>query len=627
VLTQEITKLENHIKHFILNNDNKMVSLSSGELVGLPDNYVNSLKKVPNVNKYSLMLNKYNYNICMQNISNAVVRKNLELIYSAKAYDIVTDVGKLIVLRDKYAKLLSYKSYADYKAELDGVAISNNIRDFLTNLIDKVDYRYCKEVSTLEKLNGNKKINSWDLAYYIGQWRKEYCVNDKYFREFFPLKHVIGAILAIYEEMFQLKFNEIHDQNGVWHPSVKTFSVSDTKTLKIIGYFYMDLYKRDGKYDQTSCFVIRQACMYPLMHDTNSSEYQTPIIALVASYNPIGKLYLLTHSEVTSLFQEFGYVIYNILGKTKYSLFSGTNVENDFVATPAQVLEYLCWDKNILKRLSSHFKTNKCLPDDVIDKMVKMRDIDIGVYYKKHCLIGIYDLLINSSDVFINLCSNAIKSNNSKGDLINIFTNIYKKLHQQLLRSSSSENTKCGVGYNEGMLFPGVWLNYLFCGLNSGNMYYSMLWSKMYAAEIYNSCKGDIKVLGQILKCKILCYGGSKSSSAIMTELLDRPPSMAGFIQLHSLEQNEDFSYFFSTDRFTQKVTPFINESSSDSDEATNECIEFDDSSVASCSNKFSEICVKSKDKSDQYNYLRERFSMADNQIEGRHNKNIFIRG
>ncbi len=100
---------------------------------------------------------------------------------------------------------------------------------------------------------------------------------------------------------------------------------------------------------------------------------------------------LLSHNEIVSLFHEFGHVMHNIFGKTKYSIFSGTNVEFDFVETPAQILENLCWNKSILKKLSSHYKTGNVLPDNIIEKMIKVKGLNIGLSYKHNIMIAIYD--------------------------------------------------------------------------------------------------------------------------------------------------------------------------------------------------------------------------------------------
>jgi len=584
-IKQEITKTENYIKNYII-NDNKTISLNDIELEGLSNTFKNNLNKINNTNKYSLVLNKSTYNTCIQNINNSIVRKNIELIYSAKTYDIVIDIARLIVLRDKYAKILSYKNYSDYKTELNGAKNSQNVRDFLRTVIETMEYRYVKEVSTLKKIKNSDSLNSWDLSYYITKWRKEYGVNDRSISEYFPLKHVLQSILEIYSDLFQLKFTEIKNTN-TWHPSVKTYSVIDNKTLQNIGFFYLDLYKREGKYDQMCCFVIRQPCLYPLYGINNS---QTPIISLVASLGSslkVKKNILLNHNEVVSLFHEFGHVMHNILGKTKYSLFSGTNVENDFVETPSQILEYLCWDKQILQKLSCHYKTKKCLPDHIINKMIKMRDLDIGIHYKKHCLIAIYDQLIHSSDPFIKLCNELIVSDAevTKANLVPIFVKTYKQLHQQIL-CSNTNNDIFKIGYNDRILFPGVWINYLF---SNNHLYYSKIWSKVYAGDIYNMYKTDIKELGNVIKNKILIYGGTKSSLDIMVDILGRKPNIDGFIKLHNLEQDEEFSYFFNTEHFENK-----NKSSNNEPIENYKYIDSDESitDTTSCSNRFSEIYI-----------------------------------
>ena len=147
------------------------------------------------------------------------------------------------------------------------------------------------------------------------------------------------------------------------------------------------------------------------MYPYNSNKYQPCIVSLVASLIDINdnKETLLCHSEVISIFHEFGQAVYQILAKSKFCAFSGSNVEFDFVQIPPLILDNMCWDPIILKRLSSHCDTKNELPDNIIEKMIKIRNLNIGIHYKKVILSSIYDQLIHSSTEFITICENFLK--------------------------------------------------------------------------------------------------------------------------------------------------------------------------------------------------------------------------
>lgn len=524
-ITNEIIYIEKKITDHVINN-NKTISLTSSELAGLPETFIKNLGLVKNNNKikYNICLNHNLYINCMRYIHSDKIRHKLETLYSEKCGVIMNDVAKLIVLRDLHAKLLGYENHSDYKNELQLSKSAENIHAFLVTIVNKMDYRYNREIDTLIKIKSDDEINSWDLQYLTRKWKKEYGINDNIVKEYFPLNHVMSEILKIYEELFNFTFVKNIQDNTVWHPDVLSYNVYSDNML--IGYFYLDLYSREGKYEQPRCFTLRPAAMFPLA----SNKYQYPISALVCCFN---KGSLLHHFDVVQIFHEFSHVIHNLCAKNKYSLFSGTNVETDFIETPALMLEYLCWEKKILKKLSCHYKDSSCLPDDLIDKMVKIRDLDIGIHYKKHVLISVFDQFIHSSDKFIKLCNDIIHDSDSGPNVMLIFTNLYKHLHLEILKR---------INFN---VFPGICLNYL---CNDDGQYYSYIWSKIYAADLYNYINSNNLSLGKILRFSIYGMLGNKSPKEIMKSILKRDPDINEFFKLHNLDYDAEYSFFLDSE-------------------------------------------------------------------------------
>ena len=80
-----------------------------------------------------------------------------------------------------------------------------------------------------------------------------------------------------------------------------------------------------------------------------------------------------------------------------YSIaYSGTSVERDFVEAPSQMLENWCWKRESLLRMSKHYKTNAPIPDDILDKLIKSKTANAGVFNLRQILLGTFDQTIHT---------------------------------------------------------------------------------------------------------------------------------------------------------------------------------------------------------------------------------------
>ena len=126
-----------------------------------------------------------------------------------------------------------------------------------------------------------------------------------------------------------------------WHEDVKIFSVWDDEGEGggFVGYLYLDLHPRPGKYGHAANFSLQPGYILP------NGTRRYPATALVCNFSKPTetKPSLLKHDEVVTLFHELGHGIHDLAGRTKYSRFHGTSVVRDFVEAPSQMLENWCW--------------------------------------------------------------------------------------------------------------------------------------------------------------------------------------------------------------------------------------------------------------------------------------------
>lgn len=103
-----------------------------------------------------------------------------------------------------------------------------------------------------------------------------------------------------------------------------------------------------------------------------------------------------TVADAVTFFHEFGHAVHGLLSRTQFSKFHGTrfvcqwshwfhffrsrcancggvipSVARDFVEAPSQMLENWGWEPKVLKKISSHYKTQEPLPDDLIQRLIK----------------------------------------------------------------------------------------------------------------------------------------------------------------------------------------------------------------------------------------------------------------
>lgn len=135
---------------------------------------------------------------------------------------------------------------------------------------------------------------------------RKYKVDDQKIKQYFPIDIVTQGLLDIYQKTLCLKFEEEKHRpaHAAWHEEVRLFKVFDMQTgsPKLMGYFYLDLYPREGKYGHAAVWGIRPGCRY----DAKTGERQLPVAAMVANFTKPtpDQPSLLQHSEVVTFFHE-----------------------------------------------------------------------------------------------------------------------------------------------------------------------------------------------------------------------------------------------------------------------------------------------------------------------------------
>jgi Zn-dependent oligopeptidase len=100
---------------------------------------------------------------------------------------------------------------------------------------------------------------------------------------------------------------------------------------------------------------------------------------------------LLQHGEVETLFHEFGHVLHQNLARTELARFSGTNVEQDFVEAPSQIMEHWTWRADVLGRFARHYETGEPIPEELVSQLVAARRLNKALWQLRQMQYGWWD--------------------------------------------------------------------------------------------------------------------------------------------------------------------------------------------------------------------------------------------
>lgn len=300
----------------------------------------------------------------------------------------------LLKLRDEKAKLLGYKTWADYATEPRMAKTPDTVRKFLTRVRDALKEPAKKELAEFVKkhaeLGGKKtdKLLPPDRYYLEDRIREsKFKLSSKELSEYFEVRAVTKGLLDITSKMYDLTLKEVPAE--AWHPDVTAYEVWSKGQR--IGKFYLDLYSRPDKYKHAAMFNVRTA---KRMKD---GTYRTPMAALVCNFpKPGAQPALMQHDEVVTFFHEFGHVLHHLLTRSELASFSGTSTVRDFVEAPSQMFEEWAWSREVLDLFASHYKTHEKLPDSLFDAMKASRSFGRALATQRQLFLAMLDLEYHS---------------------------------------------------------------------------------------------------------------------------------------------------------------------------------------------------------------------------------------
>jgi len=317
----------------------------------------------------------------------ALFEKSWNRAERSDANDTRDDIARLAQLRARRAQLLGYPNHAAWKLGDQMAKTPEAALKFMDALVPGAIAKAANERKDIQDVidaqKGDFTVQPWDWDFYSEQVRKaKYDLNDADVKPYFELNNVLeNGVFYTANQLYGITFKERKDI-PVYHPDMRVFEVSNADG-KPLALFYCDYFKRDNK---------NGGAWMGVFVDQSRLLGTLPVVFNVANLpKPApGEPALISFTDVTTMFHEFGHALHGMFANTMYPSLSGAAVPRDFVEFPSQFNEHWALYPAVFTHYARHYKTGVPMPADLVAKIKKAANFNQG--YKLTELVAAAEL-------------------------------------------------------------------------------------------------------------------------------------------------------------------------------------------------------------------------------------------
>lgn len=373
------------------------------ELAGLPAPIVERARVAAQgkeLQGWLFTLDAPNYQSIMMYGENAGLRREFYEAWVTRAsdqgplagrWDNTELMSQILATRHQIAQLAGFANYAEYSLATKMAASVFEVRQFLEQLAAKSKPVARREFDELSRFAG-RELNAWDVSFYAEKLKRErFSLSEEALRPYFPLPRVLAGMFAVAEKLYGVR---IVERPGVdlYHTDPRFYDICNADGSRR-GSFFVDLYartkKRGGAW-MDECVGRKQL---------GAATATLPVAYLVCNFMPpVGSQpSLLTHTDVVTLFHEFGHGLHHMLTRVDYPSIAGINgVAWDAVELPSQFMENFAWRPEVLPLISGHVETGEPLPQAELQRLMGSRTFQAGMQTVRQLEFALFDLRIHS---------------------------------------------------------------------------------------------------------------------------------------------------------------------------------------------------------------------------------------
>lgn len=477
------------------------------DLEGLPASYIDSLPPAEGEGRLRVTMAYPHVIPFMENARRRDLRQAMMKKFNNRAVDSNRPLlEEAVGIRLEIASLFDERSWAHHRLSERMAKTPETVENFYELLLDPLLDAGRREVDRITQMleaDGEEgPTQVWDWRYYDNQIRlTEYGVDQMEVAGYFPLVQVLEGMLDLTAEVFGVEYRKV--DAPVWHPDVITYAVSDRASGDLIAHFHMDLFPREGKFSHAAAFPLVSG------RRLEDGSYQRPRSCIVANFTPPsqGSPALLQHSEVVTLFHEFGHILHQILTRAEIGRFSGSSTEWDFVEAISQIMENWAWQPEILAPFAFHHETGEPLPGDLLERLTGAKLLNIAISKLRQASFGLLDMALHGPGPD-------------------------KNLDEILART-----TEVSLFPRQEGTFSPASFGHLMGGYDAG--YYGYLWSEVYGDDMWRRFEEEgitNPEVGMEYRREVLEVGGSRDAIETLRAFLGREPDNTAFLRKLGIE-------------------------------------------------------------------------------------------
>ena len=500
-------------------NSYELVISNKNDLAGLPNELIETAasdaKAKGKAGKWVFTLSNSSVMPFLQYSSNRKLRQEIWNAYQMRANnnndkDNKELAIKIANLRSEKARLLGYKTHADYVLEKSMAKNPETATKLLMDLWTPALNMVNKEAADIKEMmlkDGIKDdVQPYDWRYYAEKIRKErFDLDEQEMKPYFSLEKTREGVFTVCKNLYGLQFKQLNNVPK-YHEDVTVWEVTEANGNHV-GILYMDFHPRTSKRGGAWMTSYRTQKM-------EDGKRIAPIVSIVCNFTKPTENApaLLTFDEVSTFFHEFGHALHGLLSNVTYESLAGTSVPRDFVELPSQIMENWAAEPEVMKMYAKHYKTGEVIPDTLIEKMQKAGTFDQGFATIEYLAASLLDMQYHTQSETIKIDAETFEK--EAMSRINLPTTIIPR-------------------------YRSTYFNHIFSGGYSAG-YYSYIWSGVLDTDAFEVFKTNglfNQDYAKSFRKNVLEKGGTEEPMELYKSFRGAEPTIEPLLRKRGLDQ------------------------------------------------------------------------------------------
>jgi len=303
-------------------------------------------------------------------------------------------IAEILKLRAERAKLLGYATYAHWRLEKAMAKTPERALELMQAVWTPAIARVREEVTDMQaiadKEGANLRIEPWDYRYYAEKVRKaKYDLDENEITPYLQLDKLRDGMFYMAQRLFGFTFTALPvGAVPVYQSDMAVWKVTNPQG-DLVGLWYFDPYARTGK--RSGAWMNAYRTQERFEQDVKT------IVSNNANFvkGKPGEPVLISWTDATTLFHEFGHALHGLSSNVQYPSLSGTRVARDYVEFPSQLLEHWLSTPEILNRYAVHYQTGKPIPAALVEKINRASKFNEGFKTVEYLASALVDMKLH----------------------------------------------------------------------------------------------------------------------------------------------------------------------------------------------------------------------------------------